>query len=1469
MRKYSYKSTYCHFVQLQYHFILFDAFYRTYFCKPHRMPKNTFFNNRETIETILTMKKNLKLLVLLGLILTMPFSAIVQAMTEVKNLRTEYLRNPVGIDVETPRFSWEWNSTVRGVEQSAYEITVTSDKAGENIVWKSGKIVSDKSLNIKYAGTALLPMTRYYWHVDGWDKKDALVASTETVFFETGILNAGWGTAKWIKATTDAQGTLDEDGDFDPSTITKYTIKMDFEIKAIAAGPCFGAKDASNFFMWQINIEDGKPIFRPHSWQNGNGANHEDKDISSIIDITKDVNYHLQIDINGDKATTYINGIMIDENRVNPRGGNYGYGDLGFRQDKARTSETLEEAYFDNILVTSIVEEKETTMFQEDFSKPTNFAFTAGAVVDGRLLLGDRSLTFQKKLNILPLYYTLEMDMTLKSGNAGVIFSGSDVNNMYMWSFNTFDRTEPIIRRHFYTNNTPSTSEKLLGAFFTKADLLDHERHIKIEADSNLIKTYIDNILVDTYTDNSGKLKNGLIGFRAYTGNVDERAYYDNIVVKNIDGDTLFAENFEKETNNFDYTEIVDVAGNKKMNMFSKAGETRLLQTSANGIPMFRTDFILEKEVASAKIYSSALGVYDLFINGKRVGTPQEDGTSIYDELKPGHTDYTKRTYYMTYDVTKLLQSGANAIGAQVSSGFWNGDIVHGMYGGTLGFIAKMEIKYTDGTSKTIVTEPKTWVCSTKGPVLMGDIYNGESYDARNESNWTSVTYDDKDWYKTSLNTDFKGILTGFVGPTVQVRDSMKLTPVKITTYNGATIPVGSTDYGVISKIIETTTPGPIVLKKGETAVYDLGQNMVGWVKFTVKGLAGTKMTLRFGEMLNTTGTKSRGDDGPAGSVYTANLRGAKATLAYTLKGGNEETFNPSMSFFGFQYCTITATQDIEIKTLSGEVVGSVTEEGSTMETSNSLVNQLYKNVIWGQRGNFLSIPTDCPQRDERQGWTGDAQIFCRTAAYNADVSSFFRKWMSDMRDSQRADGAYPVIAPYSWGVGYGAGAWSEAGIIIPWTMYQMYADKGIIEENFVSMEKYMGWLAAQKGGVYLYNGAGTAYGDWLSKENTDSRYVSVCYYAYAAELMAKMSKAMSTVEGDAYAVKALKYDTLFTNIKAEFQKRYISATTGALKQNSQTSILLALKLGLYQDDTKKATAVTLLNTKIKNNGNRLTTGFVGTGTLNQTLSEVGNNDMAYNLLLQRNYPSWLYSVDQGATTIWERWDTYTVASGFNDVSMNSFNHCSYGAVAEWMYRYMAGIDVDESNPGFKHIILKPNPDMRTAFPTGQSAITNVKAKHTSYYGNIESNWVKNVDGGITYTTTVPANTTATLYLPVLSAGDEIFEGTTPAAEAEGVTLVSKGESKVVYTLKSGTYNFSIKINTGIKDNVSDKDFDIYPNPVSSVLNIAREVKDYRITDIAGNALMTGKGLSVDVSELSTGVYILFAGDQAYKFIKE
>jgi len=1159
-----------------------------------------------------------KQFLMLGILLTFSFSLFAQTSTGVKRLRTEYLQNPTGIDVKSPRFSWELNSSTRGTKQSAFEIIVSTDKAGAKVFWESGKIKSDLSINNIYAGNALAPSTRYYWHVKVWDNNKDMITSTEPAFFETGLLDSGWGDAKWIKATTLKPG--ETANRVDAPVVTDYTINLDFQINDFAAGPCFGGKDANNFFMWQINIERGKTLLRPHSWVNGGAICHENKDISSLIKIQKGVTYALRIEVKGNKASTFINNILVDANRVNPRGGNYGMGNVGFRSGKAETSGGSESSVYDNIVLTSYV----------------------------------------------------------PNATTGV--------------------SEPVV---------------------------------------------------------------------------------------------TFSENFEQNSNQFEGANIIRVAGNNKLEMIAKGNDDRIFQGASVASPMFRKKFNPNKEIQSAKIYSSALGIYDLFINGKRVGKAADNGTVIYDEFKPGWTDYKKTVQYTSYDVTGLLQTGDNAVGAYVASGWWKGPISHGEYGDRdLGFIAKMVITYTDGSSKVIVTDP-TWLSSTSGPVRMADIYGGENYDARKESAWNTAGYDDSKWFQTVEYTDYKGKLKAFVGTTVQVRPELTRKPVKITIYQGSKS--NGQTYGEINTTGTINGDGLVQLKAGQTVIYDLGQNMAGWVKFTAKSAAGTNMKFRFGEMLNDNGALSRGNDGPASSLYTNNLRGAKATLNYTFKGAESgETFHPNLTFFGFRYCEVTASRDVDILSLTAEVVGTVNEEGSSFTSSSAIINKLYSNIMWGQRSNFLSIPTDCPQRDERLGWMGDTQIFCRAAAYNADVASFFHKWMGDVRDSQREDGAYPSVSPFSW-VGYGQGAWAEAGIIVPWNVYLMYDDAGIITENFESMEKYMGFLAAQTGEGFLYNGAGTDYGDWVAYEPMDKRYVSVVYYAYAAQLMSKMSKAISHVKGDVYDIKSANYLTLYNNIKKEFQTRYVNLN-GSLKESTQTAYLLALKLGLFPNEDAINTGVTFLTQKIAKNGDKLSTGFIGTGTLNQTLSQFGATNTAYNLLLQRGNPSWLYSIDQGATTIWERWDSYTIEKGFKDDSMNSFNHYSYGAVSEWMFRFMCGIETDEKTPGFKHFILQPMPDTRATLPQGQDRITSADAKYNSYYGDIKSAWIMRPDGNLAYSATVPANTTATLYLPLAAKTDVVYEGNVKAQKANGVKFIKKENGKAVYELTSGTYSFGLNV---------------------------------------------------------------------------
>lgn len=1404
--------------------------------------------------------------IFLFLCLSLGLSPLLHAATSINDLRVEYLKNPIGIDVTAPRFSWKMESDERAVAQTAYQIKLFSDEKGENQVWTSGKVDSDKSLHIRYEGPALTASTRYFWTVDIWDKDAQKVSPDEMAFFETGLLSSGWSDARWLKSGLDkeaADNVLD---------IKKYSFEAKFQVKAVAAGFIFGFRDENNFFMWQINLEkeSGKTYLRPHSWKNGNVDCHAEINISDKVNIATDQEYTFRLEVDGTKATTYINDIQVDE-RTNPRGGDYGYGLVGFRQDKASFSNTGEEIYIDNVKVTNQEGDSPEVLFEEDFSNPTNFAFSYGTVDAGRLhiigsLGGPRSLYDPDAIRSDD--FDLEMDITLLKENASIIFSAKDSRHYYMWQINTKDQSYPLLRRHIYQGGNPTTADINLSSSFTKADILNQELPLKIEVRNNVVKTYLDGKLIDSYTA-GGQLTAKGAGFRVFGGkdNLDGSACFDNVKLTKYAGATptvILNENFESGSTVFERAAIATVAGNKKLWMYSIDGELKIFDGTVSDTRLFRSEFNLTKDIRSARIYSSALGVYDLFINGQRVGTPTKDGGMIYDELKPGWTNYFKTVFYTTYDVTGLLKQGDNAIGALVTSGWWTGGVAKGEYGiNPLGFIAKLLIEYTDGSTTVVVTDPTTWSSSSDSAVRLGDIYTGENYDARRESDWANIGYDASDWLKTYENKSFNGKITGFIGPNVQVRPELEQLPTSITVYKG--VKDTGTDYGMVDIVDEKAGTAKLSLQKGQTAVYNMGQNLVGWLRFKVKGKAGTTVTIRFAEMLNDTGSKARTNDGPGGSLYRVILRDAKATLNYTLKGdASGEEFAPSMTFFGFQYCDVVATDDVEIEYLKGEVVGTVAEEGSSFKTSHAAVNQLYQNIVWGQRGNFLSVPTDCPQRDERLGWTGDILAFGRAATYNADLSGFFHKWMGDVRDGQRADGAYYDLAPRVWGNEVGNAAWAEAGLVIPWTTYLMYGNPGILEENYASMEKFMAQRATQIFDGYKYNGGGTTHGDWLAPgtandSQSTKRFIAVCFYAYSAQLMEKMSLALSTSDSDSYAKKAVSYRTLYGNIKAEFQTRYVNAD-GSLKEELQTPYLLALKLGLFPDEKATNQGIAFLNNLIKSNGNKLGTGFVGTAIINQVLSDVGLTDTAYNLLLQRDNPSWLYSVDQGATTMWERWDGYTKEKGYRaNIEMNSFNHYAYGAVSEWMYRYMAGINPDETNPGFKQILLTPHPDRRTSFPTGQERITSVDATYNSYYGKIRSAWTMDKQGNVKYEFTIPANTTASVELFVNTLWDELYDGDTPIEEAKGVISYKRGAEKAMLELGSGTYSITIKNKTG-KAAVNAADCQLFPNPVSKQLNIqsADVVEAVRLFNLTGNLLYAQAGNTpIDMENYAAGIYMV------------
>ncbi len=737
------------------------------------------------------------------------------------------------------------------------------------------------------------------------------------------------------------------------------------------------------------------------------------------------------------------------------------------------------------------------------------------------------------------------------------------------------------------------------------------------------------------------------------------------------------------------------------------------------GLPMFTSDFEVSGEGKTELVFS-ALGIVDIYINGKRIGC---------DEMKPGWTNYYKRVLCYTYDVTEYVNEGKNRILAVVSTGWYSGRIVQDCYGANPpAFIANI---LHDG--KSVLVTDESWRACIGGCVRTADIWDGEYYDATEDSyeQISVVGYSTEGWKSATLCDYFNGVITPFVGPTVQVRDELSLKAAKMTVYDG--VKYNGSNYGEIN-ICDEPTAFPLTLKKGQTLIIDLEQEMVGWAKLTLKGERGTTVNVHYAEFLNDSGEISRGNDGAKGSLYTVNLRSALAKETYILGGSGEETYRPRFTFFGYRYVQISAENDIEILDFISEVVGTVTHETGKIETSDALVNKLISNTLWGQRSNYLSVPTDCPQRDERYGWTGDAQAFSVTAAYNADVKGFFRKWMQDARDAQSDEGAYSDIIPRSGCcTSENAAAWGDAGVIIPYNMYMMFNDTQLLSEHYDSMEKYIAQLVKNFG----MSGPIPRYGDWLAYDLCKNEYISSAYLVHDIDLMIKMSEALGKYD------RAEHYKELREQAHAYFVENFMK--DGKLIGQTQTDKILALIFDLVDDDYARELADEL-EEQIKANGNRLSTGFVGTYNLCTALSKFGKDGMAYTLLMQRNEPSWLYSIDQGATTIWERWNSYTRENGFGDVGMNSFNHYAYGSVVEWMYRYMAGIE--PGTPGFGTLILQPRVDTRTdaELPDGQKRMTFVKASYSSAAGMIKSEWSN--EDGFTYSCVVPVATE--LRLPIM-----------------------------------------------------------------------------------------------------------------------
>lgn len=713
----------------------------------------------------------------------------------------------------------------------------------------------------------------------------------------------------------------------------------------------------------------------------------------------------------------------------------------------------------------------------------------------------------------------------------------------------------------------------------------------------------------------------------------------------------------------------------------------------------YRNEFTTGKKVSSARVYVTSLGLYELYLNGKKVG----------DELfTPGWTSYNNRIQYQTYDVTSMLGK-ENAIGAIVADGWYRGNIgfkgQKGYYGNQLALLVQLKINYSDGTSETICSN-QNWKSST-GPILESDIYNGEFYDARLEmEGWAKTGFSDSGWENVTVLDHSKEIIVAPQGVPVRAVETIK--PIK-----------------------QITTP-----KK--EMVFDLGQNMVGWVRIKLQGKKGDKVVFKFAEVLD-----------KDGNFYTDNLRAAKCTDTYIFKGDGEETYEPKFTFHGFRFLMLEGVkQALTLDDITGVVIYSDMTPTGTFSCSDDLINQLQHNIQWGQKGNFLDVPTDCPQRDERLGWTGDAQVFSPTAAFNFDVAAFYTKWMKDLALDQQENGVIPHVIPDVLNGAGGSTAWADAAIVIPWSTYLAYGDKRILEEQYESMTKWVGFMQEQAGDDLLWIG-GTHYGDWLAFATTRSDYpgattekdlIATAYFSYSSGLLAKIAEIIGN------NADATKYAALSENIKKAFVNEFVTSS-GRLVSHTQTAYCLAIAFDLLPENLipKAAEYLAADVKKMKH----LTTGFVGTPLLCKTLSDNGYEDLAFMLLNRKDYPSWLYPVTQGATTIWERWDGQKPDGTFQNVGMNSFNHYAYGAIGEWLYTYIGGIKIDEENPGYKHFYLAPHPG---------GGLTNAKVEFETMYGKIKSDWKIEADNFI-YEVEVPANTTATVILPNTKEVKELGSG--------------------------------------------------------------------------------------------------------------
>ncbi|QJD82872.1 alpha-L-rhamnosidase [Cohnella herbarum] len=759
--------------------------------------------------------------------------------------------------------------------------------------------------------------------------------------------------------------------------------------------------------------------------------------------------------------------------------------------------------------------------------------------------------------------------------------------------------------------------------------------------------------------------------------------------------------------------------------------DLELNNRSPEASQMFRKTFEAGESPVSARIYATALGIYELELNGKRLNE---------NKFLPGWTSYHKRLQTQTFDVTDLVRRGDNAIGITVADGWYKGRIgghPNNFYGDQRAALLELHLKYEDGRQEIVITDG-SWRVDT-GPIVMASIYDGETYDARLEKEgWSTSSYEDDDWLPVSILDHGKQML----------------------------VP----EENLPTRVMRELKPIAVLRSPAGEKILDFGQNMVGWVSYSVMAPTGTIIELAHAEVLDRDG-----------NLYTDNLRSAKQTTRYVCRGSGSEVYEPRFSFQGFRYVKVTGyPDDVSLESFTAHVIYSALDETGTFECSDESINQLQSNIVWGQRGNFLDVPTDCPQRDERLGYTGDAQVFIRTAAFNMDVASFFTKWLRDLKADQLPSGGVSNTVPDTlpgWDL-HSAAGWGDAAVICPWTLYLCYGDKRLLEEQYDSMKLWVEFIRNLGEEEFLWN-SGFQFGDWLALDApagsyagaTPKDFIATAFYAHSTDLLVKAARVLGKEKDVA------EYEELHKRVLEHFNLEFVSKN-GRLVSPTQTAHVLALGFGLVEGTVRTRVEQDLIEL-LEQSNHKLTTGFLGTPYLCSTLTDIGRTDLAYKLALSRDFPSWLYSVEQGATTIWEHWDGRNADGSFWSADMNSFNHYAFGAIGDWFYRVVSGIDTDSEQSGYKHTRIHPRPG---------EGLTYARASYQSMYGEILSLWTIE-DGIMIIQITLPPNTTGTVILPN-ARQEEVTEGGMRLSESYGIRHVVPQEKDIRLELESGSYRF-------------------------------------------------------------------------------